>query len=380
MEGVQSLIEKVKTDLEGRKSDEEIFQTTFRLFGEDPETDRQVVELLATIPHVQIACLLHRMLEVSKEKKVRKAIKRSLYRLKSRGIEVKEVPHEKEKSILRPLPTESPEGYASGLDLMGQRLLLLAIPQKGRGWRVMDGVASDTEGWMEFSGKEMTRKGFRGFIEEIRGKSPFPLVEMEPSYVGFLFSQYYQLTLERKRSLPQDYSQLKNEIEGIKKDYERALIYSFLQAGELAEDERILQRGGELLKAEVIQTWVIEEGQIRPYADEIGEAEESKIILNQAQKEARFQAIYQKALMEIFGGERRALYQRRLEEMAYLFFKLDRHEEAKISLATAIDLEKPINPIHPNPFLFQLVIKSIFILLKEAHEKKAEEPSLIVKP
>jgi hypothetical protein len=244
----------------------------------------------------------------------------------------------------------------------------------------MDGVASDTEGWMELSGKEMTRKGFRGFIEEIRGKSPFPLVEMEPSYVGFLFSQYYQLTLERKRSLPQDYSQLKNEIEGIKKDYERALIYSFLQAGELAEDERILQRGGELLKAEVIQTWVIEEGQIRPYADEIGEAEESKIILNQAQKEARFQAIYQKALMEIFGGERRALYQRRLEEMAYLFFKLDRHEEAKISLATAIDLEKPINPIHPNPFLFQLVIKSIFILLKEAHEKKAEEPSLIVKP
>jgi hypothetical protein len=380
MEGVQSLIEKVKTDLEGRKSDEEILQTTFRLFGKDPETDRQVVELLATIPHVQIVRLLHRMLEVSKEKKVRKAIKRSLYRLKSRGIDVEKVPHEKEKSILRPLQTESPEGYASGLDLMGQRLLLLAIPHKGRGWTVMDGVASDTEGWMEFSGKEMTRKGFRGFLEEIRGKSPFPLVEMESSYVGFLFSQYYRLTLEKKRSLPQDYSLLKNEIEGVKKDYERPLIYSFLQAGEVAENERILQKGGELLKADVIQTWVIEEGQIRPYADEIWEAEESKIILNQAQKEARFQAIYQKALMEIFGDERRSLYQRRLEEMAYLFFKLDRPEEAKISLATAIDLEKPIHPIHPNPFLFQLVIKSIFVLLKEVYEKKTDEPSLIVKP
>jgi hypothetical protein len=380
MESGQSFIEKIKTDLEDRKSDGEILQTTFRFFGMDPETDCQVVELLATIPHVQIARLLHRLLEISKEKKVRKTIKRSLYRLKNRGIDVEEVSHETEKSILRPLPTESPEGYASGLDWMGRRLLLLAIPHKGRGWTVMDGVASDTEGWMEFSGKEMTKKGFRGFLEEIRQKNPFPLVEMEPSYVGFLFSQFYRLTLEKKRSLPQGYSQLKNEIEGVKKDYERPLIYSFLQAGVVAEDERMLQRGGELLKADMIQTWVIEEEQIRPYADEIGEAEESKIVLNQAQKEARFQAIYQKALTEIFGGEGRLLYQRRLEEMAYLFFKLDRIEEAKISLATAIDLEKPINPIHPNPFLFQLVIKSIFILLKEVYEKKAEEPSLIVRP
>jgi hypothetical protein len=380
MEGVQSLIDKVKTDLEGGKSDEEIFQTTFQLFGKDPETDRQVVELLATIPHVKIARVLHRMLELSKEKKVRKAIKRSIYRLRSRGIDVEEVPHEKEKSILRPIHTESPEGYASGLDLMGQRLLLLAIPHKGRGWTVMDGVISDTKGLMDFSGKEMTRKGFRSFFEEIREKSPFPLVGMEPSYVGFLFSQFYRLSLEKKGTLPQDYSRLKNEIEGVKKDYEKPLIYSFLQADEMARDEPILQRGGELLKADVIQTWMVEEGQIRPYANEIQEAEESKIVLNQTQKEARFQRIYQKALMEIFGEERRSLYQRRLEEMAYIFFKLDKIEEAKISLATAIDLEKPIHPIQPNPFLFQLVIKSIFALLQEAYEKKTEEPSLIVKP
>jgi hypothetical protein len=45
-----------------------------------------------------------------------------------------------------------------------------------------------------------------------------------------------------------------------------------------------------------------------------------------------------------------------------------------------MDLEKPLNPIQPNPFLFQLVVKSIFSLLAEAHEKKAKEVSLIVKP
>ena len=90
--------------------------------------------------------------------------------------------------------------------------------------------------------------------------------------------------------------------------------------------------------------------------------------------------IVEKALTDLFSGERRLLYQRRLEEMAYLLFKLGRREEAKISLSVAKDLEKPLNPIQPDPFLFQLVTKSIFSLLAEAYEKKTKEVSLIVKP
>jgi hypothetical protein len=380
MEDIQTIIEKVKMDLQDGKSDEEIFQTTLHLFGRDPEIDRQMVELMAAIPQVKIANVLQRMLQVSKEKRVQKIIKRSLYRLKSKGISVEEVLPEKKSSILRPLQTESPKGFGGGFDFLGQRFLLLVMPHTGRGWTVMHGVISDTQGLIDFSGEEMTRKGFRGFFEEVQEKSPFPLVEMEASYVGFLFSQAYQLTLEKKRALPQDYLRLKNEIEGVKKDYERPLIYSFLQADEIAGDDRILRRGGELLKADVIYSWKIEEDQIRPYADEVWEAEESKIVLAQTQKEARFQGIYQKALSELFTSERRFLYQRRLEEMAYIFFKLGREEEAKISLTVAIDLEKPASPFQPNPFLFQLVIKSIFTLLKEAYEKKVKEPSLIVKP
>ena len=380
MEDIQTLIEKVKADLQDGNSDEEIFQSILHLFGKDPETDRQVVELLAGIRHVKIANVLHRMLQVSKEKKVRKIIKRSLYRLKSKGIAVEEVLPEKKSSILRPLQTESPKGFGGGYDFLGQRFLLLVIPHTGRGWTVMQGVISDTQGLIDFSGEEMTRKGFRGFFEEVQEKSPFPFVEMEPSYVGFLFFQAYQLSLEKKRALPQGYLRLKNEIEGVKKDYKRPLVYSLLQADEIAGDDRILRRGGELLKADVINTWRIEEEEIRPYANEVWEAEESKIVLTQPQKEARFQGIYQKALSELFMDEKRFLYKRRLEETAYIFFKLGREEEARISLAVAIDLEKPVNPIQPNPFLFQLVIKSIFTLLKEAYEKKVKEPSLIVKP
>ena len=380
MGNVQALIENIKSDIQNDKSEEEVIQSLLPLFGKNPEFDEQVADRLSTIPDVKIAKVLQKMLQVCNEKRVRKNIKRSLYRLKSKGIAVEEIPPRREESILRPLQAEPPKGFGGGFDFLGQRFLLLVVPHAGRGWTVMQGVISDTEGLIDFSGEEMTRKGFKEFFKGVQAKSPFPLVEMEASYVGFLFLQAYQHSLEKKGPVPQAYLRLKGEIEGVKKDYERPLIHSFLQADATADDERMLRRGGDLLKANLFDSWRIAEDPIRPYADEVWEAEESKIVLNQTQKEARFQVIYQKALSELFSGERRLLYKRRLEEMAYLLYKLGREEEARISLAVAIDLEKPLNLIQPNPFLFQLVTKSIFALLAEAYEKRAKEPSLIVKP
>jgi len=380
MENVQALIENIKSDIQNDKSEEEVIQSLLPLFGKNPEFDEQVADRLSTVPDVKIAKVLQKMLQVCNEKRVRKNIKRSLYRLKSKGIAVEEIPPRREESILRPLQAEPPKGFGGGFDFLGQRFLLLVVPHAGRGWTVMQGVISDTEGLIDFSGEEMTRKGFKEFFEGVQAKSPFPLVEMEASYVGFLFLQAYQHSLEKKGTLPQAYLRSKSEIEGIKKDYERPLIYSFLQADAIADDERMLRRGGDLLKANLFNSWKIAEDSIRPYADEVWEAEESKIVLNQTQKEARFQWVYQKALSELFSGERRLLYKRRLEEMAYLLYKLGREEEARISLAVAIDLEKPLNLIQPNPFLFQLVTQSIFALLAEAYEKRGKEPSLIVKP
>jgi hypothetical protein len=380
MEDIQTLLEQIKADISNGKSEEEIFQSLYPLLEKDPQTAGKLAELMVAIRDRMTGRLLRRMLEVTFDKRARRIIKRSLYRLKGKGIPVEEILSDKGRPILRPLRAEPKEGFVSGIDSLGYRFLWLIIPHPGRGLTVMHGIVSDKEGIIDFSQEEMTRKGFRSFFEEVQEKNPFPFVEADSSYVAFLFTQGYQLNLQEKRNLPQDYLRAKSEIEGVKKEYPRALIYSYLRADEIGEDDRMLRKGGDLLKAEIFSSWRIEEEQIRPYADEVWEAEESKIVLNPTQKEARFQGIYQRALSELFSGERRFLYQRRLEEMAYVLFKLGREEEAKISLAVAMDLEKPLNPIQPDPFLFQLVVKSIFSLLAEAYEKKSKEPSLIVKP
>jgi len=380
MENIQTLMEQMKKDMTGGKTDEEIFQYLLPWLEKDPEASGKLAEFMVTIPNQLTGRLLYRMLEVTQDKKARKMIKRSLYRLKSKGVVVEEVLSDKEHSILRPLQGDAKEGFVSGVDFLGHRVLWLILPRPGRGLGVMHGVVSDREGIVDFSQEEMTRKGFRTFFKEAKERNPFPIVEIEPSYVACLFAQAYQLNLGKKGASLPGYLQAKSEIERIKKDYTKPLIYSYLQADDIARDDRLWMRGADLLKTDVFSSWRIEEEQIRPYVDEVREAEESKIVLNPGQKEMRFQGIFQRALTELFSGEGRFLYQRRLEEMAYVLLKLGKEGEAKLSLSVAMDLEKPLNPIQPHPFLFQLVVQSISGILTEAKEKKAKEVSLIVKP
>jgi hypothetical protein len=377
---IQSIIEEIKSDIQEGKPEEEIIHALLPILNNEPETACQVLEDLANIPHPSIARILQRLFDILGDKKIRKVIKRSLYRLKGKGIPIEEVTLERGGPVFRPFQADPPRGWGGGYDFLGQRFLVLAVPHKGSGWTVIQGIISDTQGLVDFSCGEMNRRGFKTFFEEVQKGSPFPLVEIEPSYVGFLFNEAYQLTIQKGKTPPQDYLRMKGEIERIKKDEEKALIYSHIEESKIEGDERMLQRGGDLLKMDFYSGWRIDEEEIRPYADEVWEAEESKLILNPTQKEVRFQEIYQRALSSLFPEERRLLYRRRMEEMAYVLFKLGREEEARISLTVALDLKKPARLIQPNPFLFQLVIKSIFALLKEAYDKKVKEPSFIMKP
>lgn len=380
MEEIQGIVEKVRCDIEEGRPETEVLQMLLTVLEKESEAAVRVIEELSDPPSLEVARLLQRFLEIPIDKRIRKTIKRSLYRLKSKGITVEDVLQEKEGPVFRPLQAEPPRGFGGPFDFLGRRFLMLNVPHIRRGLTVMQGIVGDTEGLVDFSGGEMPRKRFKEFFEEVQKGGPFPLVEMEPSYVGFLFAEANRLTLDKGRTPPQEYLQLKKEVESIKKEYEKSPAYSCIREDEIEGNDRLLGKGVDLLKSDLFDAWRIKEEEIRPYADEVWEAEESKLILNQAQKEARFQEIYQRALSDLFPEEKRSLYRRRMEDMAYYLFKSGREEDARVSLAVAVDLKKTPNLIRPNPFLFQLVVKSIFGLLSEAYEKKKQEFSLIRKP
>src|SRR4030042_6807596 len=144
MVDVQTLIHQVKADMEKGKSEAEMFQSLAPHLNQDMEFDRKLSESLGGLPDVKIAKLLQRLLEISGGKRVRREIKRSLYRLKAKGVAIEELPSNRGTSILWPLQAEHPQGFGGGIDLLGHRFLVLGIPHPGRGLSLIQGVISDT--------------------------------------------------------------------------------------------------------------------------------------------------------------------------------------------------------------------------------------------
>ncbi len=352
-----------------------------QFLGRSDELDAAIAEGLARLPSTATATILMQMKASCQNKALLKAIKKSLYRLKQRGISIEDT-GERERSApaIRPLPASQPKGFMSGIDYLGNRLIVLGIPRIPRGLHALQALASDIEGLVDFQRDEMTRKAFDAFLENVREKVGLPIVEIPPVYGRFLLEEAYALTEQKGKTPPQNYLMAKREIRDLGNVIHGPLIYQFLDLDEIRGNDRLLADSKDLLTTEGIINWLLEPEEVEPYTREVNDAEQSKIALNPEQKERWLQGIYRRALEELFPAERRLLYRRRLEETAYVLLKLDRSDEAKRSLAAALDLEKEISSFRPNPFLLQLVITSIYRVIAEKYEKTEKEPSLIIRP
>jgi hypothetical protein len=381
LQAIQTIIDRIRLYQRQKEDPQRSLEFLSPFLGKSGELDVAIAEGLARIPSKATAMILMEMKASCRSKPLLKVIKKSLYRLKQRGISIEDT-EERESStpVIRPLPSGQPRGFLSGIDYLGNRLIILTVPRIPRGLHALEALVSDTEGIVNFQRNPMTRKAFSAFLGNLREKATFPIVEIPPAYGRFLLEEAYSLTQKMEKTPPQDFLIAKREISDIENGINGPLIYQFLDRNEIEGNDRFLADSQNLLKMEGIINWILEPEDVEPYVRAVREAEESRIALNPTQKEEWLQGIYQRALGELFPRERRLLYKRRLEEMAYILLKLDRGDEAKPCLAAAIDLEREISPLRPNPFLRQLVITSIYRVMAEKYEKGKKEPSLIMRP
>jgi hypothetical protein len=147
-----------------------------------------------------------------------------------------------------------------------------------------------------------------------------------------------------------------------------------------AQTEDWRGRSRRLLEEPAFRFWLVDEDWMKPYLDRIEQAQESRLVLNDAQKEERLAAIVRDAAREIFAGESGAIFSRRLEDASWCLAEAGRREPALLALAVALELAKGDIGMLDIAFLTGLVQKSIAYYLAQAKQKAKEEPSLIVKP
>ena len=380
-EKAERIIQEIETAQGKHKTVEEIRSKISEYLTQEPCLTTHIIEALARIPTTETAHLLLDMMDKIDEKQVIKSIKRSLYKLKQKGVKWEERAPKAEPVLKPPKPAE-PQGYLGSIDTTGSRIIIVGKPQPLRGLFVIFSIVNDREGIQEFNINAFSKKDFKEFMKDSLASTEFPIVPAPGGYCMHMLKEAASLTQRLSKPLPQGYRDAERECKDIICDYPAPLIYQYIHEDEVKDLSQLLKDSINLHKIMPFMTWHIEASEVQKYATLITETQQSKIVLRPDQKEARLNAIHRDALEELFPEEKRFLWKRRLEEVAFILLKTGKVNEARVALSAAIDLNNPFSPIDPNPFIWNLLLKSIYILIEEDYEKQKEEEktSLIVPP
>ena len=345
--------------------------------GQDPAADLAIAARLGGYPDAASVEALT-ALEASSDKLVRKEVKRSLYRLERRGVTIPQ-PAPTQPAVTMPAPAL--EGYLSAVDGSGDQLVWLAKPRAG-GLTHLFAVVNDPNGLGEVDLSETTRKALRAARQQLLERHEIRMIEVDWRYCDFLIDRGMRWAAEKGQPVGGDYPRLRSQLTKQPVTEMQPLIFTRLDVEAVRAQPQLVTESAKLLEEKVFRTWCFDREALKPYIDEMLEAKSSPLILAPVQQEERFRIAVERAIEELFGGEMRLSWVRRLQEMAYFLHETGRPEQAKRGLAAALALQASSRGGRDIGICEQLARTSLAAFLQVEEERQAEESrtSLVVTP
>ena len=350
-----------------------------------PELAQAFVERLPTQDPEAIPALLA-VKEAFPQKNVQKAIKKTIFKFKQKGISLPDLEPEKGPPIVgRRLDVADPSAFLGPIDGTGSRGVLLILPQIPKGVEVGMGAVSDELGFIQFFVGTYSKKQLQE-VKKIFFSSFDRAVETPISHAATLLERAYSKSKEGLNELSRGYLQLRPWILENVSLLEQSAIYDFIPTDSISEPSLTTSQIEKLFSHELMKTWIIDPDKLKPLMEDIQRVKESRILVSDAQKTDQINEAKRKTISEVYSEGKRLLMKGRLEEMAYFFFKLEEEEMAGLSLAAARSLDERDSPLFVNPFLEAMVERSLSFHMQAARETQEsgggapDSPSKIIIP
>ena len=158
------------------------FPFTLQLIKEGAELDEKIINLLAPNATAEVGEIFSNMVKNTKDKKLRRLLKRHLFQMKSRGLEVV-IPETEESEPLKIVNLEPSQAtvYISGIDYVGDRLIFLSKSVLRWGVLFFQITLSDQDGIKNFSAFDLKRKEIKNFLKKISENSVVKFIESSSS-------------------------------------------------------------------------------------------------------------------------------------------------------------------------------------------------------
>jgi len=323
-----------------------------------PATDAGIIPLITAIR------------DAFPDKNVQKAVRRKGYMLEQRGFTVPTPAEDGETGILRKIPLEVESyAYVTSVDAFGMQMLFYALPRAPRGYELGVVAVSDEEGLYQFESAHVSKKMAMDVLGEFK-KDFNPHVETTIDHVLLLLEEARRASEKAPGVRP--YLQARHWL------MSRASLPETHPVYELIPEENIqgmvLTEGmaSKLLDHELLQRWMLDPRDVQPIADEIDEVRNSPLHLSEDQVSRRIDDILKDRMQEYFTESRRRIYRRRLEETAYVLHRMGEPDVARRALCAARSMEEKDNLFHANPFLAQLMVNTVDMILEGMEDDEEE--------
>jgi hypothetical protein len=306
--------------------------------GKDPACDVVIAGWLGRFADPSVARRLVTWEQETKDKDLRREIRRSLFKLEQKGIEVKR-PEEPKPAFTLGDPSSEPQAYLGAIDGDGTRMAWLLRSDRG-GTTGLFTVISDVEGMVYVDAVTARRQALKATIKDAISESG-PLVAVPWKYADSLMSAAFKKGSPRPGSTKGDYLLNRGEItQDEAGPVPPCPIVEILPEAETS-DEGLLEKSAELFREKEFGAWVLPAEIARTHLQQYADSTSSGLVLSKEAAAERAVGIMDAALEEFIGGPLRTLYIRRTEEMAYLLHLRGKEEAARRAMAVARALATP---------------------------------------
>jgi hypothetical protein len=348
--------------------------------GKGRETDLAIIFSLGKIFDMTSAEALSEIDRQITGKELKKEIKRSRFKLAQKGLVApQEEAAEKNTASLFERAADV-EAYMSAVDGGGGRLVWIAKPQPNHGLQVIQAMLQDRDGLVRIGGMHVRRKELRKMAQDIKEQHDVTMISIPWEFADQMIYQGYERAKARGQSGLENFHELRSMLATAKPKEQPHPIYQRLDATQ-ARDGAWREQSRRLLDEPELRYWILTDEWFQGFLPQLQEAQTSRLVLNQLQKEERFSAIARDAVKALCSGENGQAFKRRMEDMALYWVETNRPDLATLSLAVALQ----VGAGDPGPldvsFLTGLVQKSFaFFMSQEKAKVEEERSSLIIKP
>jgi hypothetical protein len=275
-----------------------------------------------------------------RDRTVRRAARRTLYRLSQRGI----TPPEPTPSV-RPIVPRAADrpvrAWVSGIDGSGARAAWILFEGAWSALRLCSVILSDVDGIVEAAGGEITKKRLDRELAQLRATQKLPWLETDPLRVVGLVAEALALHAAKGTAPPAEFARWRPLFEGVAPASPPPLVPEI--------DSYLVDRSVELMELPELAGWFLDPAAVASDAVELLQTRESRLVISDQIKAEAAEGIVGRVVERAFTAELRALYARRLGEMALVFEATDRDEAAGLARhAAAAFLDEGRDPTrHP---------------------------------